>query len=203
MASAGTGARQQPQTVQPKTTSYYNAGGCSVFVNTRSQRRINAAPYFDTTLLWQHWCRSRRATFYNFRTNKQSYVVKQLHFNVTLDITTLVSRDSQYFRCWWQLIPKGSFNRVTQTAFFSLSFSNQFRFLFVMADMLWSKCFYPAITVCSLFVILCCLCILRPMRERLLGAGIKMNISDVSLHNPLGIFLYIWTTNVYSTTWWK
>lgn len=73
----------------------------------------------------------------------------------------------------------------------------QFRFLSVTAETLWSGCFYPTIPVCSSFVLLCCLCVLRPMRERFLAAGIKHEYSDLSLHNPFSIFLYIWTINVY------
>lgn len=49
-------------------------------------RRINSASYFDTTFPG-----SRRD---NFDSRHLVYTVVQLHFNLTLDTTSLVSRDS-------------------------------------------------------------------------------------------------------------
>lgn len=131
------------------------------------------------------------------------YILVQLHFNLTLDRSC--DTGTQTVQVLVIFTPKCRYNMVTQT-FSPQSVSWNSLFLFVTAEMLSSECFYPAITHCSLFALLCCLCILRSVRAFSLMQGsnrIWWSCSAQSLIY-LCIFLYIWTTNVlYSTSWWK
>lgn len=107
VASAGTGARRQQGgvnyqlTVQTEVTRLQlllRKEGSRVSVNTRSQRRmrrVSSAPYFDTTFSGNILISEQ-----TFSSEHLVYIIAQLHFDFTLDTTTLVSRESQRFRCW-------------------------------------------------------------------------------------------------------
>lgn len=119
------------------------------------------------------------------------YSVVQLHFNLTLDTTILVSRDFNVLGAGDIYPTKRSFNIVTQIFLHPLPSSQSISPVFIcdgsdaVIEMLLSPC-YSLFFICSfvLFVYF------KVYEGEFPWCRDQTESSDLGLHNPLWIFLY-------------